>query len=60
MEKKIGEIFDYKGVKLQCVINPDKGCNNCYFSKRIEDCVSFNCIFTCRKDITNVKFIKIE
>ena len=59
MEKKIGEIFDYKGVKLQCVINPYLVCNECYFSKR-EDCVRFNCIAPCRKDGANVKFIKIE
>lgn len=31
MERKIGEVFDYKGVKLK-VVEADDYCNECYFN----------------------------
>ena len=35
MERKIGEIFDYDGLKLEVVENDDNHCEGCYFQKWI-------------------------
>ena len=34
MERKIGETFDYNGVRLKVVNAEDNYCTGCYFSKK--------------------------
>ena len=36
--RKIGEIFDYKGVKLK-VVESDDYCSECYFNLSYADCI---------------------
>lgn len=60
MERKIGEIFEFEGVKLQVVESSNCGLNNtsCYFLDE-GDCESRICGAFQRKDRTSVKFLKI-
>lgn len=37
MERKIGEVFDYKGVKLK-VVESDDYCSECYFNLSYAQC----------------------
>ena len=62
MERKIGEIFEFDGVKLQVVESSNCGLNNtsCYFSDDEIDCEPHMCGAFQRKDKKSVKFIKIE
>ena len=65
MERKIGEEFEYKGVRLKVVENKsanDVYCVGCFFR---EDCylheeVAGECVGEYRLDKTNAKFIKIK
>ena len=61
MERKIGEIFEFKGVKLQVVEDFDEemSCDGCYFIDNDEQCVLPKCFASQRKDGKPVKFIKI-
>lgn len=38
IERKIDEVFDYKGVKLQVVEADDYYCNECYFNLNYACC----------------------
>ena len=62
MEREIGEIFEFEGVKLQVVKDHDEDCGmnsvGCYFLYD-ERCVPQKCFVSQRKDSTPVKFIKI-
>ena len=62
MERKIGEIFEFDGVKLQVVKDHDEDCGmnsvGCYFLDD-ERCVAQKCFVSQRKDSTPVKFIRI-
>ena len=61
MERKVGEIFEFEGVKLQAVKkNKSRGilrCGNCYFFDDINGCANQKCLVSQRKDSTPVKFI---
>ena len=62
MVRKIGEIFEYEGTKLQVVKDYDGDCGmnsvSCYFLDD-EQCVLQKCFSFQRKDLTPVKFIRI-
>ena len=61
MARKIGDIFEFKGVKLQVVEDFDNemSCVDCYFLDNDEQCVLQKCFDSQRKDRKLVKFIKI-
>ena len=62
MERKEGEIFQYKGVKLLVSADPFDSCTGCYFNKRT--CrnvlkIRGECSYKKRKDKYSVTFEKI-
>ena len=59
MERKIGEIFDYEGVKLQAIEDDENGCKGCYFNYHCSGFVSQNCVPSNRKDRKNIKYKKL-
>ena len=66
MERQIGEIFDFDGVKLEVVEAKDNDCTGCYFFYERTAC-SFSCVRNTigfcnpffRKDNTYVIFKEI-
>lgn len=62
MEREVGEIFEFDGVKLQVVKDRDDDCgmNNvgCYFLNN-KRCILQKCLAYQRKDSIQVKFIRI-
>ena len=62
MEREIGEIFEFEGIKLQVVKGFDCGTRNdsCYFLGDFNNCNPAECFAIQRKDRTSVKFIKIK
>lgn len=63
MERKIGEIFEYKGEWYQCVKdNSDKSCANCHFfsNDACEYNVTGHCASFRRDDGISVCFKKLE
>ena len=69
MEKAVGEIFEFEGVKLQ-VKDTDRetSCNGCYFKKYLNSCLDeesvINCMNRCcgigRSDGKNVVFVEVK
>ena len=62
MERKVGEIFEFKGIRLQVIKNP--GFKNarigCYFLDDNYNCSHRQkCFASQRKDLTLIKFIRI-
>ena len=62
MARKISDIFEFKGVKLQVVEDFDyeMSCVDCYFLDNDEQCGHLKCCASERKDRKPVKFIRIE
>ena len=67
MERKIGEQFEYEGVKLEVVENGSQNCDGCYFCDdmfcRIDEEIVDNtgmCSATKRDDKKEVIFKKLE
>lgn len=58
MERKIGEIFEYKGEWYQCV--EQSGCGACSFRKNDTICRSLGCSELVVRDSTPVAFKKLE
>lgn len=63
MEQKIGEQFEYNGVRLKVV--ESKACKGCYFFKDFRYCdeiieVTGDCIPLYRSDRKSVNFQKVE
>ena len=65
MERKEGEIFQYKGVRLLVCVDPSNSCTGCYLDG--EDCqsdqilnITGNCGNDLRKDKMNVIFKEIK
>ena len=67
MERKIGEEFEYNGVRLKVV--EGEGCENCYFHNLVPSGNVFKCgeymkirgkCSTIREDGKSVQFIKVE
>lgn len=63
MERKIGDIFNYNGVKLQ-IVESNGYCNNCYFNDSCITCTKPNTLDNCqkhyRKDNKNIHFKEIK
>lgn len=63
MEKKIGEVFEYNGVKLITIEDKNNSCKGCFFSGGTR-CVAGDseifCSASCRDDNKNVIFKKVE
>lgn len=62
-EYKIGETFNYNGIKLIVTTNSNGDCNDCYFNEN-RKCMTDNsmgeCYKTLRKDRKNVIFKEIK
>lgn len=58
----IGEVFDYKGLRLLCVEDDGGDCDGCYFDSLCTTCTYMETPWYCsaekRKDGKNVKFVK--
>ena len=61
MARKIGDIFEFKGVKLQVVESSATfSCDGCYFLANEQNVCGFqNCLRCERTDNKSVKFVKI-
>ena len=69
MERAVGEIFDFNGVRLR-VKEAEKrySCNGCYFKKYLNSCLDEesvrNCMNRCcgigRSDGKNVVFVEVK
>lgn len=63
MEREIGDIFNYNGVKLQ-IVESNGYCNNCYFNDSCITCTKPNTLDKCqkhyRKDNKNIHFKEIK
>lgn len=61
-EKKLGEIFNYKGDKLIVKENMSawEGCYRCYFFLEKIKCVNQKCNPSEREDSKNIHFEKIK
>ena len=66
MEREIGEIFKYSGVKLKVVEVKDNYCIGCYFDKEKDSCCHPNvrdrigfCSDSCRKDCKRIIFRRV-
>lgn len=69
MERAVGEVFDFNGVKLQVEETEKRySCNGCYFKKSLNSCFDetsiINCMNRCcvigRSDGKNVIFVEVE
>lgn len=64
MERKIGEIFEYGGVKLICLQDNNKdvleSCKNCYFFNKERKCMQQLCVDSDREDENDVYFKEIK
>ena len=61
MERKLGEVFEVDGVKLQVVEASDTfSCDGCYFLDNEKNVCGFkNCLRCEREDNKPVKFVKV-
>ena len=63
MEREIGDIFNYNGVKLQ-IVESNGYCNNCYFNDSCITCTKPKNLNNCqkhnRKDNKNIYFKEIK
>ncbi len=63
MERSIGEVFDYKGIKLKVEETEKKNCENCHFLKE-KNCGEISILGECtgryRKNKKEVIFIELE
>ena len=65
IERKIGEEFEFDGVKLRVErLNDPDSCENCFFAKYRVRCYLIKEVGSCtrigRKDGTSVKFVKVK
>ena len=61
MERKIGEIFEYKGEWYQCVKSPDGSCNHCDMNFDSKCPIPIKeCVASSRSDLSYVIFKKLE
>lgn len=62
-EYKIGETFDYNGIKLIVTTDSNSNCNGCYFDENrkcvIDDSIG-ECLKSFRKDKTDIIFKEIK
>lgn len=60
MEREVGEIFEYEGIKLEVVETEDSSCRGCYFLDLRYKCRQQLCMRFPRKDRKNVVFKSVE
>ena len=60
MEREVGEIFEYEGIKLEVVETEDFSCRGCYFLDLRYKCHQHLCMPCLRKDRKNVVFKLVE
>ena len=61
MERKIGEVFEFNGVKLKTVrIDVPFRCEDCYFQDLDVSCKKNSCLWCERTDNENVIFMEIK
>ena len=60
MEREVGEIFEYEGIKLEVVETEDFSCRGCYFLDLRYKCRQQLCMRFLRKDRKNVVFKSVE
>lgn len=60
VELKIGEVFEYEGIKLKVVETEDYSCRGCYFLDLGDKCWQQHCMRFDRKDKKNVIFQTVE
>ena len=66
MERKVGEVFDFNGVKLQVKDDCCKACcNGCYFEEPGDECFdAYGCTGYChrlfRSDGKDVVFVEVK
>lgn len=60
MERKIGEIFEYEGIKLKVVETENFSCHGCCFLELGYKCYDQMCMRFLRKDRKNVVFKSVE
>lgn len=62
-EYKIGETFDYNGIKLMVTTNSNGDCNGCYFDKNRECVINDSmgdCLKFFREDRQDVIFKQVK
>ena len=60
MERKVGEVFEYEGIKLKVEETEDYSCRGCYFLDLGDKCYDQICMRSERKDRKNVVFTFVE
>ena len=65
MERKVGDVFDYKGIKLQVNESHFSSCAGCFFNHHLFACdreyfVTGSCLCFMRTDDKNVIFVEVE
>ena len=60
MEREVGEIFEYEGIKLEVIETEDSSCRGCYFLDLRYKCRQQLCMRCLRKDRKNVIFKSVE
>ena len=60
VELKIGEVFEYEGIKLKVIETEDYSCFGCYFKSLRDKCWQQHCMRFDRKDKKNVIFQTVE
>lgn len=66
MERKVGEVFDFKGIKLQVKDTGSKAfCDGCYFDESEHECFDArnrtgSCHRSLRSDSRDVVFVEVK
>ena len=60
MERKVGEVFEFNGVKLKTLRDDVFSCKSCYFSRNMNLCDDMSCMWFERTDNKTVIFEEIK
>ena len=67
MERKVGEVFGFKGESLQVMESRDSNCEGCFFHTHEFPCrdeddrnITGQCVYFRRIDQKDVVFVKVE
>ncbi len=64
MERKIGEIFEYKGIKLSIIkTSYHAGCDECYFDTKgycFRESGVGECVYHLREDGNDIIFMEVK
>lgn len=57
----VGDVFEYKGVKLEVVeAEPDDDCDSCYFGSVSDQCNETYCSAYNRQDDTDINYVEVK